>query len=177
MMTKNLILSLLCTMVMEVWRCSFVWLELNESYIGGSVARFAGQNVHRRLVQEESYQHQNYEDAMRRAFLGTDEDMLAGACYSSSGCKYADLAQIVHTQEILPDAPQCLLWSRKTKFSWYERFFFLLEIAVLKHDRAQANAGDSRVVLSMKGQVKPLSFDHKPGNECSSLSCTRRLSF
>lgn len=81
---------------------------------GGSVARFAGQNVHRRLVQEESYQHQNFEDAMRRAFLGTDEDMLAGACYSSSGCKYADLAQILHTQEILPGALRCPLWSRKT---------------------------------------------------------------
>jgi hypothetical protein len=124
-MTRTLILSLLCTMVMEVWRCSFVWLELSESHTGGSVARFAGQNVHRRLVQEESYQHQNYEDAMRRAFLGTDEDMLAGACYSSLCCKYADLAQILHTQEILLDAPRCPLWSRKTtKFSLYERFFF-----------------------------------------------------
>jgi len=28
-----------------------------------------------------------------------------------------------------------------------------------------ANAGDSRVVLSVKGEVKPLSFDHKPANE------------
>jgi protein phosphatase PTC2/3 len=80
-------------MVMEVWGWSSgPRLELSQSYTGGSVARFAGQNVHRRLVQEESYQQQNYEDAMRRAFLGTDEDLLAGACYSSSGCKYADLA-------------------------------------------------------------------------------------
>lgn len=61
---------------------AFFWLltwALSESNTGGSVARFAGQNVHRRLVQEESYEQQNYEDAMRRAFLGTDEDMLAGA--------------------------------------------------------------------------------------------------
>ena len=60
----------------------FFWLSaqsLSKSNTGGSVARFAGQNVHRRLLQEDSYQQQNYEEAMRRAFLGTDEDMLAGA--------------------------------------------------------------------------------------------------
>ena len=29
----------------------------------------------------------------------------------------------------------------------------------------QANAGDSRSVLGIKGRAKPLSFDHKPQNE------------
>lgn len=29
----------------------------------------------------------------------------------------------------------------------------------------KANAGDSRSVISIKGEVKPLSFDHKPTNE------------
>jgi protein phosphatase 2C family protein 2/3 len=35
----------------------------------------------------------------------------------------------------------------------------------------QANAGDSRSVLGVKGRAKPLSFDHKPQNEgtCSSV--------
>lgn len=32
----------------------------------------------------------------------------------------------------------------------------------------QANAGDSRSVISVKGEVKPLSFDHKPVNESMS---------
>lgn len=45
---------------------------------GGTVARFAGANVHRRLVQEEHYQKKNYPEALKRAFLGTDEDLLAG---------------------------------------------------------------------------------------------------
>lgn len=30
---------------------------------------------------------------------------------------------------------------------------------------AQANAGDSRSVLGVKGRAKPLSYDHKPQNE------------
>ena len=33
--------------------------------------------------------------------------------------------------------------------------------------RCQANAGDSRSVLGVKGRAKPLSFDHKPQNEGS----------
>jgi len=67
---------------------SNTFFAVYDGHGGGSVARFAGQNVHRRLVQEESYQHQNYEDAMRRAFLGTDEDMLADPAYTRdpSGC-------------------------------------------------------------------------------------------
>lgn len=44
---------------------------------GGTVAKFAGQNVHKRLLTEESYHQKNYETAMKRAFLGTDEDLLA----------------------------------------------------------------------------------------------------
>lgn len=35
--------------------------------------------MHRRLIQEEAYKEANYEQALKRAFLGTDEDLLAGA--------------------------------------------------------------------------------------------------
>lgn len=38
-----------------------------------------------------------------------------------------------------------------------------VRILVLIDD--QANAGDSRSVLGVKGRAKPLSFDHKPQNE------------
>ena len=41
------------------------------------MARFAGQNVHRRLVTEETYKEGDWEIALKKAFLGTDEDLLA----------------------------------------------------------------------------------------------------
>jgi protein phosphatase 2C family protein 2/3 len=97
---------------------------------GGSVAKFAGQNVHKRLVNEESYHEKDYEAAMKRAFLGTDEDILAdpGHTRDPSGCT-AVAALVTHNGKIFV-----------------------------------ANAGDSRSVLSVQGEAKPLSFDHKPGN-------------
>ncbi|KAI9512404.1 phosphatase 2C-like domain-containing protein [Russula earlei] len=110
---------------------SNTFFAVYDGHGGGSVARFAGQNVHRRLIQEDSYQQQNYEEAMRRAFLGTDEDMLADRAYirDPSGCT-AVTALVTNDNKIFV-----------------------------------ANAGDSRVVLSVKGEAKPLSFDHKPANE------------
>ena len=60
-------------------RASERQILITRTTAGGAVARFAGQNVHKRLVKEESYRNQDWSEAMRRAFLGTDEDMLAGA--------------------------------------------------------------------------------------------------
>lgn len=55
---------------------------------GSTVARFAGSNVHKRLVSEETYQGKDYEAALKRAFLGTDEDLLGNPAHTRdpSGC-------------------------------------------------------------------------------------------
>jgi len=45
---------------------------------GSSAAKFAGENVHKRLVSEESYAAKDYFAALKRAFLGTDEDLRSG---------------------------------------------------------------------------------------------------
>ncbi|KAJ7505343.1 phosphatase 2C-like domain-containing protein [Mycena galericulata] len=97
---------------------------------GGTVAKFAGQNVHKRLVTEEAYKESQYDEALKRAFLGTDEDLLANPAHTRdpSGC--TAVAALVTKDKIYV-----------------------------------ANAGDSRSVISVKGEVKPLSFDHKPSNE------------
>jgi protein phosphatase PTC2/3 len=57
----------------------FPILHLHFSYCNGgvSVAKFAGINVHKRLVTEEAYCEKRYEEALKRAFLGTDEGLLA----------------------------------------------------------------------------------------------------
>jgi protein phosphatase 2C family protein 2/3 len=87
--------------------------------------------VHKRLVTEESYKNEDYEAALKKAFLGTDEDILANPAHTRdpSGCTAV--------------------------------------ATLLSHDNKiyVANAGDSRSVLGIKGQVEPLSFDHKPTNE------------
>lgn len=49
-------------------------------------------------------------------------------------------------------------------------YVHLFSILTITYD-IKANAGDSRSVLAVKGEVKPLSFDHKPTNdgECATL--------
>ncbi|KAF8807123.1 PP2C-domain-containing protein, partial [Phlegmacium glaucopus] len=101
-----------------------------DGHSGASVAEFAGNNVHKRLVTEEAYKHEDYELALKKAFLGTDEDLLANPAHTGdpSGCT-AVVALVTHDNKIYV-----------------------------------ANAGDSRSVLGVKGEVQPLSFDHKPTN-------------
>lgn len=52
--------------------------------LGATVAKYAGLNVYRRLAQEPAYIEGNYREALKRAFLGTDEDILKGELQSSA---------------------------------------------------------------------------------------------
>lgn len=47
------------------------------SLLGSNVAKYAGQNVHKRLVLEDAYKEKVYEAALKKAFLGVDEDLQA----------------------------------------------------------------------------------------------------
>jgi hypothetical protein len=46
--------------------------------LGSSVAKYAGQHVAERLASDSAYLDGDYKTAMKRAFLGTDEDLRAG---------------------------------------------------------------------------------------------------
>jgi len=109
---------------------SNTFFAVYDGHGGGTVAKFAGQNVHKRLVTEESYKESHYDEALKRAFLGTDEDLLANPAHTRDPSGATAVAALVTKDKIYV-----------------------------------ANAGDSRSVLSVKGEVKPLSFDHKPSNE------------
>lgn len=104
---------------------------------GSTVAKYAGKHVHERLKSEADYQKKDYKAALKRAFLGTDDDLRADPAFfhDPSGCT----------------AVAALLTSNK--------------ILV-------ANAGDSRSVMSVKGAVKELSFDHKPQNPAETSRIT-----
>ena len=58
-------------------RFSVIHPRFSYCNVGGSVAKFAGINVHKRLVTEAAYREKQYGEALKRAFLGTDEDLLA----------------------------------------------------------------------------------------------------
>ena len=123
--------------------------------------------MRKRLVSEESYKEQNWEVALKKAFLGIDEDLLAGKSFpyvihhlihlledplkekESSGCT-AIAALVTMDSKIYVVSP----WNNLDPL-----FLHIL----------QANAGDSRSVLSVKGKMKPLSFDHKPSKNCQYL--------
>jgi len=96
---------------------------------GGRVSKYAGENLHKRLLSEDTYREKNYDAALKKAFLGTDEDLLATRARDTSGA--TAVAALLTTDN---------------------------KIYV-------ANAGDSRSVIDVKGEAKPLSFDHKPTNE------------
>jgi len=55
---------------------------------GSAVSRYAGENVHKRLLMESAYSHGDYPDALKRAFLDSDEDMRANPEFArdASGC-------------------------------------------------------------------------------------------
>lgn len=109
---------------------SNTFFAVYDGHGGGTVAKFAGQNVHKRLVAEEAYKQKQYKEALKRAFLGTDEDLLADPAHAldPSGCT-AVAALVTSDRKIYV-----------------------------------ANAGDSRSVISVKGNVQDLSEDHKPTN-------------
>jgi protein phosphatase 2C family protein 2/3 len=115
----------------DVSEAKAAFFAVFDGHGGSTVAKFAGKHVHARLLAEEAYREKRYDEAMKRAFLGTDEDFLADTSHTRdpSGCT-AVAALLTHDKKIYV-----------------------------------ANAGDSRSVLSVKGEVKPLSFDHKPTND------------
>lgn len=68
---------------------------------GSSVAKFSGENVHKRLSNDPAYHEKQYELALKRAFLGTDDDIRADPSFfhDPSGCT-AVAALVTHDNKV-----------------------------------------------------------------------------
>lgn len=64
---------------MVLFGVALIFLSCNA---GDSVAKFASVNVHKRLVAADAYREKRYEEALKRAFLRTDQDFLASQSYT-----------------------------------------------------------------------------------------------
>ncbi|WFD22689.1 protein-serine/threonine phosphatase [Malassezia equina] len=102
---------------------------------GANVARYSGRTVHSRLLELPEFKEKQWEAALRRSFLKTDEDLRSDPVYANdtSGC--TAVAALIVPQE-----------GAKGRTIYV------------------ANAGDSRSVLGLAGEAKAMSYDHKPGN-------------
>ncbi|CEH16810.1 pp2c-domain-containing protein [Ceraceosorus bombacis] len=112
---------------------------------GSTVAKYSGETVHQRLAKTDEFQRGQYEAALKRAFLGTDEDLKSNKefAFDPSGCTAVAALLVAgppsQGQETAkPNVPRRII---------------------------VANAGDSRSILSYRGEAKPMSFDHKPQNK------------
>ena len=63
---------------------SYLSSYLLDVFSGSHVAKFAGQNVHKRLILEKSYTEKNYEIAFKEAFLDIDQELRIGVSPSYS---------------------------------------------------------------------------------------------
>lgn len=99
----------------------------------------------------EEYKQSDYPAALKRAFLSTDEALRASPQYASdpSGCT-AVAALLVKTPKTSEEKAK-----EDSKPDKPEKVARRLYVA---------NSGDSRSVLSVQGEAKPMSYDHKPTN-------------
>lgn len=80
--------------------CSWVPTCIITSHITGStVASYAGNHVHKRLVREDAYKEQDWKLALKRAFLDTDEDIRQG----TTPCTSAPMSLINILPTLDPD--------------------------------------------------------------------------
>lgn len=133
---------------------------------GDKVALYAGENLHKILAKQEAFRKGDFEQALKDGFLATDRAILN----SGIPAKCIETVQELtvnedpkYEEEVSGCTASVGLIS-KTKI--YVVRQLVCDCSELKQvNSLQANAGDSRSVLGIKGRAKPLSFDHKPQNE------------
>jgi len=135
---------------------------------GDKVALYTGDNLHQIVAKQEAFKTGDLKKALQDGFLATDRAILSGTSRTRApprlGKHGADSSeQTPNTKRKSLAARPRSVSSQKTKSTWYVGLSRRQKC--VQRSRDQANAGDSRTVLGVKGRAKPLSFDHKPQNE------------
>ena len=121
-----------------------------------------------RLSQDETYAIKDYRTALKKAFLGTDDDLRTGMLRIPTSWLYLSWCGLDPAFYHDPSgctAVAALLTSDGQIFCVRPYSSTPPRPALLIMAINQANAGDSRAVMSVKGEAKPLSYDHKPQNK------------
>lgn len=141
---------------------------------GDKVALYTGDNIHNIISSQETFKAGKYEQALKDGFLATDRAILSGTAFTTALVSPSTEGHVA--DKIFFDRPQVRrggVWLHRMRRSSHRRkdlhcqylWSLLHEVLQLTKYNHQANAGDSRSVLGVKGRAKPLSFDHKPQNE------------
>lgn len=137
---------------------------------GEKVAQFAGESVHKIVAKQEAFKTGDIEQALKDGFLATDRAILNGelavtalhcTAHALSLCRSKVRRGSLWLHRV------CQHYIKRQDLGSKSSLFYTLNCQQTKG--LQANAGDSRSVLGVKGRAKPLSFDHKPQNEGMSL--------
>ena len=133
---------------------------------GDKVALYAGENLHKILAKQEAFRKGDFEQALKDGFLATDRAILNSEkpVKRIKTDQELTLCKDPRYEEEVSGCTASVGLISKTKI--YVVGLLVCAILECKHfNSLQANAGDSRSVLGVKGRAKPLSFDHKPQNE------------
>ena len=116
-------------------------VELN---LGKEVAIFVAKNLVKTLLENESFKKKDYEKALTETFLKLDELLL-----SEPGKKEL---KAIRTEDGVSGSEESQAGCTANVALIADKILYV------------ANAGDSRCVLSSKGQAVEMSIDHKPEN-------------
>mmetsp|Transcript_50093 Transcript_50093/g.57646 ORF Transcript_50093/g.57646 Transcript_50093/m.57646 type:complete len:300 (+) Transcript_50093:36-935(+) len=112
---------------------------------GKEVAIFVSKNFVKELLANESFKKKNYEKALTETFIRMDEILLSPVGKKELNAIRAEDGKSGYSESQAGCTANVALIVENTLYC--------------------ANAGDSRCVLSCKGQAVEMSYDHKPDNE------------
>jgi protein phosphatase 2C family protein 2/3 len=64
-----------CDLKLEDAPDNFAFFAVYDGHCGQNIAKYCGENLHKKLVRDPAFTSENYEEAIKNAFLGIDDDL------------------------------------------------------------------------------------------------------